>query len=119
LDDEVLGGFSGFQGMIEEFMSKDLYVMDALRALILYVHGGVFFDNDYVLLNSPAKLHNIVDFYSSYYDTEEMLMSRKHGSIMAARPKHQILHTLLQLVFELNGQIVDVYGLFEVIPVPM
>ena len=79
--------------------------MDALRALILYVNGGVFFDNDYVLLNSPAKLHNIVDFYSSYYDTEDMLMSRQHGTILAARPKHQIMHTLLQLVFELRAKV--------------
>ena len=29
------------------------------------------------------------------------------------------MHTLLQLLFELNGQIIDVYGLYEVIPVPM
>lgn len=118
LDDEVLGGFSGFQGAIEQFMAKDLFVMDALRALILYVYGGVFFDNDYVLLNSPSKLHNLVDFYSAYQD-EDSLMSRKHGSILAARPKHQIMHTLLQLLFELNGQIIDIYGLYEVVPVPM
>lgn len=118
LDDEVLGGFSGFQGAVEQFMAKDIFLMDALRALILYVYGGVFFDNDYVLLNSPAKLHNIVDFYSAFQD-EGSLMSRKHGSILAARPKHQIMHTLLQLLFELNGQIIDVYGLYEVIPVPM
>ena len=78
LDDEVLGGFSGFQGAIEQFMAKDLYVMDALRALILYVYGGVFFDNDYTLLNSPSKLHNIVDFYSAYQD-EDALMTYKHG----------------------------------------
>lgn len=99
-------------------MAKDLYVMDALRALILYVYGGVFLDNDYTLLNSPHQLHNIVDFYSGYQD-EDQLMSLKHGSILAARPKHQIMHTLLQLLFELNGQIIDVYGLYEVIPVPM
>lgn len=68
-------------------MAKDLYPMDALRALILYVYGGVFFDNDYVLLNSPAKLHKILDFYSSFQD-EGSLMNLKHGSIMAARPMH-------------------------------
>ena len=74
LDDEVvLGGFSGFQGTIEQFMEKDLFVMDSLRSLILYVYGGVFFDNDYVLLNSPAQLHNIVDFYSAYQDEDALM----------------------------------------------
>ncbi len=46
-------------------------------------------------------------------------MTRKHGTIVAARPKHPVMHTLLQLLFELNGQIIDVYGLYEVIPIPL
>jgi len=66
IEDEVVGGFSGFSKVIEQFIAKDLYMMDAVRTLVLYVYGGVFFDNDYTLLNSPAHLHNTVDFYSAY-----------------------------------------------------
>lgn len=92
--------------------------MDSLRALILFVYGGVFFDNDYVLINSPQYLHSTLDFYSSY-QSPDLLMDLKHGNIVASRPKHLIMHTQLQLIFELNGQIFDLYGVYDIIPSPM
>ena len=45
-------------------IKNKIVVIDVIKPFILWEYGGVYFDNDYHLVNSPIKYHKTFDMYA-------------------------------------------------------
>lgn len=92
------------------------FSIDLIRPYIMINHGGLYTDTDFYLIRSPKFLHTAMDLYTG------LEMPRWTGlgpGVVAARKGHPAGYIWLQFIRELYGYGEPVYGVLDLIPMPL
>lgn len=86
----------GIRKLFEDALSKNKFGMasDICRLAALKVHGGFYYDTDYIVAQNPYLM---MYWYDSFFGIEPM-STFLCNAFMAARPNHPIIKKALKLI---------------------
>lgn len=96
-----LSQYEMFKDTVTRSINLKLFSLgsDIIRANVLKEFGGVYVDTDYVFSNSPAKLHDYLDFYGGF---EKESWAKQIGTgFIAAKPYHPVTLNYVKIAHSL------------------